>query len=56
MPVALWGHMHTVGLRSHYVAAAIAAPAMIRQQDPVRWFACIGVHLRLESVGDAAYS
>lgn len=31
VPVELWDAMHAVGLRSHYVAAAIAVPAMIEQ-------------------------
>ena len=33
VPVRLWDEMHTVGLRSHYVAAAIAAPAMIKERS-----------------------
>jgi dehydrogenase/reductase SDR family protein 1 len=30
MPVSLWDSFHTVGLRSHYVASAFAAPLMIQ--------------------------
>jgi dehydrogenase/reductase SDR family protein 1 len=29
-PIALWDAMHTVGLRSHFVASSLAAPAMIK--------------------------
>ncbi len=29
LPIAQWDTMHTVGLRSHYVAATLAAPTMI---------------------------
>ncbi len=28
-PIALWDAMHTVGLRSHYVASVLAAPTMV---------------------------
>jgi len=33
LPVALWDELHTVGLRSHYVASVFAAPLMIAQRN-----------------------
>ena len=32
-PIELWDAMHTVGLRSGFVASALAAPSMVRQKD-----------------------
>lgn len=32
LPIAQWDEMHTVGLRSHYVASVHAAPRMIREK------------------------
>lgn len=29
-PIGIWDEMHTVGLRSHYVASVLAAPMMVR--------------------------
>jgi dehydrogenase/reductase SDR family protein 1 len=31
LPISLWDAVHTVGLRSHYVASWFAAPLMVRQ-------------------------
>jgi dehydrogenase/reductase SDR family member 1 len=47
MPVRLWDEMHMVGLRSHYVAAAIAAPSMIKQHS--------GLIVNVSSAGAANY-
>jgi dehydrogenase/reductase SDR family protein 1 len=47
VPVQLWDEMHTVGLRSHYVAAAIAAPAMIKRRA--------GIIVNVSSAGAANY-
>ncbi len=33
LPTAIWDELHTVGLRSHYVASAFAAPIMIAQRS-----------------------
>ena len=47
VPVALWDEMHTVGLRSHYVAASIAAPTMIAARR--------GLIVNISSAGAAGY-
>lgn len=47
-PVALWDAMHTVGLRSHFIASAHAAPLMIRQRS--------GLIVNISSPGAASYA
>ena len=46
-PIALWDEMHTVGLRSHYVAGACAAPMMIARRS--------GLIVNISSFGAANY-
>lgn len=47
-PIALWDEMHTVGLRSHFVAAALAAPLMIYQRS--------GLIVNISSPGAVSYA
>ncbi len=46
-PFALWDEMHTVGLRSYFVASALAAPLMIRQRS--------GLIVNISSAGAVTY-
>ena len=45
-PIALWDTMHTVGLRSHYVASVFAAPLLIERG---------GLIVNVSSFGGAGY-
>ena len=45
-PIAFWDTMHSVGLRSHYVASVFAAPALIRSR---------GLVANISSFGGASY-
>jgi dehydrogenase/reductase SDR family protein 1 len=47
LPVARWDEVQTVGLRSHYVASALAAPLMIRQHR--------GLIVNISSLGAVQY-
>jgi dehydrogenase/reductase SDR family member 1 len=46
-PIALWDEMHSVGLRSHYVAGAYAAPMMIGQHG--------GLIVNISAAGAVSY-
>ncbi len=46
-PIALWDEIHIVGLRSHYVASAFAAPIMIAQRS--------GLIVNISSAGATRY-
>ena len=48
LPLTLWDEMHTVGLRSHYVASAFAAPMLIGQRR--------GLIVNISSAGAANYA
>ena len=48
LPVAQWDEMHTVGLRSHFVASACAAPLMIDRRN--------GLIVNISSPGAANYA
>lgn len=48
LPITLWDEMHTVGLRSHYVASTFAAPMMIGQRS--------GLIVNISSAGAANYA
>ena len=48
LPLAHWDTMHTVGLRSHYVAAVLAAPAMLAARD--------GLIVNVSSFGAKVYA
>jgi dehydrogenase/reductase SDR family protein 1 len=43
----VWDHMHTVGLRSHYVASSLAAPSMIDRRS--------GLIVNVSSFGSVRY-
>jgi len=47
-PLSLWDEMHSVGLRSHYVASVFAAPIMIAQGS--------GLIVNVSSIGGAGYA
>jgi len=47
-PIALWDEMHEVGLRSHFVAAALAAPLMVSQRS--------GLIVNISSPGAVTYA
>jgi dehydrogenase/reductase SDR family member 1 len=53
VPVAMWDAFHTVGLRSHYVASAFAAPLMITQNRGL--IVCISAPGAVRYVGNIAY-
>jgi dehydrogenase/reductase SDR family protein 1 len=53
MPVKLWDSFHTVGLRSHYVASAFAAPLMIETGGGL--IVCISSGGANQYVGNVAY-
>lgn len=48
LPVEIWDEMHTVGLRSHYVASIFAARIMIPQHD--------GFIVNISSIGATKYT
>jgi dehydrogenase/reductase SDR family protein 1 len=47
LPVSLWDDLHSVGLRSHYVASHFAAPHMIAQSH--------GLIVNISSAGEARF-
>ncbi len=47
LPTAIWDELHTVGLRSHYVASVFAAPIMIAQRS--------GLIVNISSSGASRY-
>jgi dehydrogenase/reductase SDR family protein 1 len=47
LPLTVWDQLHTVGLRSHYVASVFAAPLMIAQRR--------GLIVNISSHGGGAY-
>src|SRR5438309_8338422 len=53
VPVAIWDAFHTVGLRSHYVASAFAAPLMIETGGGVT--VCISSPGSVRYVGNIPY-
>lgn len=53
VPVAIWDAFHTVGLRSHYVASAFAAPLMIATGGGL--IVCISAPGAIRYVGNIPY-
>jgi dehydrogenase/reductase SDR family protein 1 len=53
VPVSFWDPFHTVGLRSHYVASAYAAPLMIESGGGL--IVCISAPGAIRYVGNIAY-
>ena len=53
MPVSFWDAFHTVGLRSHYVASAYAAPLMIEGGGGL--IVCVSAPGSIRYVGNIAY-
>ena len=53
MPVAIWDAFHNVGLRSHYVASAFAAPLLIQSGGGL--IVCISAPGALRYVGNIPY-
>ena len=53
MPVKFWDSFHTVGLRSHYVASAFAAPLMIETGGSL--IVCISSGGAIQYAGNVAY-
>lgn len=53
IPVSFWDAFHTVGLRSHYVASAFAAPLMIATGDGL--IVCISAPGAIRYVGNIPY-
>jgi dehydrogenase/reductase SDR family member 1 len=49
-PLTVWDASHTVGLRSHYVAAALAVPKMLQQPSAQK-----GLIVNISSSGGAGY-
>jgi dehydrogenase/reductase SDR family member 1 len=53
MPIAFWDAFHTVGLRSHYVASAFAAPLLIESGGGL--IVCISAPGAIRYVGNIPY-
>ena len=49
-PLSVWNASHTVGLRSHYVASALAVPQMLQQPTAQK-----GIIVNVSSSGGAGY-
>ncbi|NNE08892.1 MAG: SDR family NAD(P)-dependent oxidoreductase [Gemmatimonadetes bacterium] len=52
-PVAVWDEMHSVGVRSNYIASAFAAPMMIEQGSGL--IVCISFYAGRKYLGNVSY-